>query len=244
MADWKVAGSLDELLSQLNALAPGRSKASDGSIGDAAHATRDSDHNPWVVIAGQAYVTARDFTHDPAGGLDCGRLADHLQHGHDQRVKYVIWNRRIMAGTGGPQPWTWRPYSGANPHTRHLHLSVVADARALVRIPWQLATPPKDDDMTDEQDKMLRAVYAQLTTRLPNRRGEQGTEIINGGADTLLGYAANADGSTFRAAWTLHAIEERLDELADLVRAGGVQHPDPAAFAAEVAADLARRLAG
>ena len=42
---WRVARSLDVLLGQLNALAPERSKASDGSIGDAAHASRSSDHN-------------------------------------------------------------------------------------------------------------------------------------------------------------------------------------------------------
>ena len=38
---WRIAKSLDTLLAQLNALAPHRSKLSDGSIGDAAHATRD-----------------------------------------------------------------------------------------------------------------------------------------------------------------------------------------------------------
>jgi hypothetical protein len=44
---WRVARSLEVLLGQFNAACPGRSKASDGSIGDAAHATRDSDHKPW-----------------------------------------------------------------------------------------------------------------------------------------------------------------------------------------------------
>ena len=55
-AAWIVAPSLDALLAQLNALAPGRSRASDGSIGDAAHAARTSNHNPWLVLNGQAYV--------------------------------------------------------------------------------------------------------------------------------------------------------------------------------------------
>lgn len=138
--DWRVAESLDQLLDQLNALAPGRSKRSDGAIGDAAHASRSSDHNPWLVIGGQHYVSARDYTHDPAGGLNAQLLADSLQRGRDQRVKYVIWNRRIMAGDAGPQPWVWRPYDGSNPHTKHLHLSVVADLRATVRIPWALSS--------------------------------------------------------------------------------------------------------
>ncbi|GAA0897651.1 peptidoglycan-binding domain-containing protein [Pseudonocardia zijingensis] len=135
---WKVADSLDQLRAQLNEHAPDRSTASDGGIGDEDHQNRSSDHNPWWSLAGQHYVTARDFTHDPGGGLDCHELADALRAGRDQRVKYVIWNERIMAGAGGPAPWQWRDYNGPNPHTRHLHLSVVPDARALSRIPWLL----------------------------------------------------------------------------------------------------------
>jgi hypothetical protein len=138
MTAWKVAESLDQLLAQLNTLAPRRSKTADGSIGDARHqAEKSSDHNP-RLIAGANLVTARDFTHDPDGGLDCQHLADALRQGRDPRVKYVIWNRRIMAGAGGPNPWAWRPYSGPSPHTEHVHLSVVADARCRDDAPWKL----------------------------------------------------------------------------------------------------------
>lgn len=137
--NWKVAGSLDQLLAQLNEFAPQRSKASDGSIGDAAHASRESDHNPHFYLAGQRYVTARDFTHDPSlDGLNCHELAAALVRGRDQRVKYIIWDRRICSGGEGRAPWAWRDYTGSNPHTKHLHLSVVADARSLARISWQL----------------------------------------------------------------------------------------------------------
>lgn len=138
MADWKVAGSLEQLRAQLDEHAPRRSRASDGAIGDAAHRSRASDHNPWFHLAGQHYVTARDFTHDPGGGLDCDALAAALVRGRDQRLKYMIWDRRILAGNAGPSPWAWRDYAGSNPHTRHLHLSVVADARSLTRIAWLL----------------------------------------------------------------------------------------------------------
>lgn len=138
MVAWRVAKSLDRLLAQLNAFAPRRSKASDGSIGDATHATRASDHNPHYVLNGQALVTARDFTHDPADGLDCQWLADTLARSRDPRIKYVIWNRRIMSGAGGPSSWAWRPYDGTNAHTKHLHLSVVADARCEDGRDWTL----------------------------------------------------------------------------------------------------------
>src|SRR5690606_135486 len=159
--NWRVADSLDHLLGQLNELAPKRSKVSDGAIGDADHQNRTSDHNPWWQFGGQHYVTARDFTHDPAGGLDCHTLADALVRSRDQRIKYVIWNRHICAGAGGPSPWQWRTYSGANPHTSHLHLSVVPDLRSLTRIDWQLAL----------------SASAVPTSPLLLRRGSRGPEV-------------------------------------------------------------------
>jgi hypothetical protein len=128
---WRVAVSLDVLLAQVNAYAPRRSKASDGSIGDAEHATRDSDHNPWY---GPGIVTARDFTHDPAGGLDCQWLADQLVASRDPRIKYVIWNRRIIEQGG----WQWTGYSGPNPHTAHLHLSVTPNGSCDDPRPWAI----------------------------------------------------------------------------------------------------------
>jgi peptidoglycan hydrolase-like protein with peptidoglycan-binding domain len=132
---WIVAESLERLRQQLNALAPNRSKASDGGIGDAAHASRNSDHDPWY---GPGIVTARDFTNDPAGGLDCFRLRDALIRSKDSRIKYIIFNRQIISGNGGPQPWVARRYEGVNPHTKHLHLSVVADKRCRDGSPWML----------------------------------------------------------------------------------------------------------
>ena len=140
---WRVATSLNVLLEQLNAIAPHRSKISDGSIGDAAHATRDSDHNPWY---GPGIVTARDFTHDIPGGLDCHWLAAALVRAGDGRIKYIIWNRKIWSGG------TWRNYTGVNPHTKHLHLSVVASAAADDPRPWNLeTTQPPEDDMTPDE---------------------------------------------------------------------------------------------
>lgn len=130
---WRVAVSLDVLLNQLNTRAPGRSKVSDGSIGDAAHASRASDHNPNAA----GVVTARDYTHDPAGGLDCHWLADTLVRSGDPRIKYLIWNRRIYTPGIG-----WKPYTGPNPHTKHLHLSVHPGALGDQAQPWGLDATP------------------------------------------------------------------------------------------------------
>lgn len=116
------AYSLDKLLSQINAMAPGRSTASDGWIGDAAHQATPSDHNPNAA----GVVCARDFTHDPAHGADMNEIAEALRRGRDPRIKYVIWNHRMFSSypTSGYAAWEWRPYTGTNPHDHHLHCSV------------------------------------------------------------------------------------------------------------------------
>ena len=125
---WRVARSLEVLRAEINAAAPNRSIVSDGSIGDAAHASRSSDHNPWVKdSAGVGVVRARDFTNDPRGGLDCGALALHLatllgMHPALGSGAYIIWDRRIVSTDRLREGW--RPYTGSNPHTKHLHLSV------------------------------------------------------------------------------------------------------------------------
>lgn len=126
---WRVAKSLLVLRDQVNAMAPNRRKASDGFIGDAAHASRNSDHNPWVLDGGVGVVTAFDVTHDPARGCDADELVEALRAGLDPRIKYIIWNRRIANSSpiGGQPAWAWRPYSGTNPHTAHAHISVKPD---------------------------------------------------------------------------------------------------------------------
>lgn len=121
--------SLNVLLNEVNTKAPTRSKASDGSIGDPAHQSRQSDHNPWIVEAGVGVVTARDFTHDLANGCDANDIAEKIRTSRDPRVKYIIWNRRIANSSpkGTVAAWEWRPYTGPNGHTHHVHISVKAD---------------------------------------------------------------------------------------------------------------------
>lgn len=122
---WRTAESLKTLRDQINAMAPHRSKASDGTIGDAQHASRSSDHNPWVTDGGIGVVTALDITHDPLNGCDAGKVVDAIVANRDKRVKYIIYNRRIISSA--VHPWTWRTYSGTNPHTKHCHISVKSD---------------------------------------------------------------------------------------------------------------------
>ena len=122
---WRVAKSLIRLREQINELAPNRSKASDGTIGDAAHASRSSDHNPWVKDGTIGVVTAMDITNDVAHGCDAQALVNALVESRDPRIKYIIWNRKII--NSRVQPWVWRNYKGVNPHNKHFHVSVIAD---------------------------------------------------------------------------------------------------------------------
>jgi hypothetical protein len=126
ISGWRVAAALDKLLKQINLKAPARSKLSDGAIGDTNHQNRSSDHNPWIIDGRQGVVTARDFTHDAAHGCDCTQLAEAIRASRDPRVKYIIWNRRICTPLpkDGMPGWAWRPYTGKNGHTHHMHLSV------------------------------------------------------------------------------------------------------------------------
>lgn len=116
---WRLALSLKTLRAQVDAKWPGRSKASDGSIADAAHSARKSDHNPDA----SGRVNAIDITHDPANGLDAGALAEILRNSGDPRLKYIISNARIASADKG---WAWRPYTGLNAHRHHVHVSVVS----------------------------------------------------------------------------------------------------------------------
>jgi len=122
---WRVAKSLIRLREQIDIKAPKRSKASDGTIGDAAHAASTSDHNPWVKDGPIGVVTAIDITHDPEDGCDAQQIVNALVASKDLRIKYIIWNRQIISSI--VKPWVWRPYSGKNPHSHHFHLSIQPD---------------------------------------------------------------------------------------------------------------------
>jgi hypothetical protein len=117
----RLARSLAILRDQVNALAPKRSKVSDGWIGDIAHAKKISDHNPNE----RGIVTAFDITHDPTRGCDALDIAEALRISRDHRIKYVIFASRIFSST--IDAWRWRPYTGTNPHIRHVHISVYDD---------------------------------------------------------------------------------------------------------------------
>lgn len=138
---WRVMNSLLVLRDQVNLLAPNRSKGADGTICDVNHPTT-SDHCPHAVKdVGPDMVTALDLTHDPLGGFDSYEFAETLRQHRDSRIKYVISNRRMFSSyaTATFPAWTWRPYTAtSDPHTNHVHISVLDAAISDTKTPWNL----------------------------------------------------------------------------------------------------------
>jgi hypothetical protein len=120
---WHVAPSLLKLRDEYNRLFPHRDHTSDGFLGDAAHSSRVSDHNPDYNVAPPRYgvVRAGDFDVDDGDAARDGRLMLLKAAIGDQRTWYVISNGIIYSRTYG---WTARQYNGPNPHRKHVHVSI------------------------------------------------------------------------------------------------------------------------
>lgn len=129
---WTLAGSLVTLRNEFDRAHPNRPKASDGTIGDPAHAARTSDHNPDANGVVRAWdCTALDETKPHP-------LAEWIAANRPPRVKYVISRGRIMksyTSSSGPA-WTWLPYTGINGHFHHCHVSVTAAPWGDDPAPW------------------------------------------------------------------------------------------------------------
>lgn len=177
----RLANSLVRLRDQVNAAFPNRSKASDGWIGDAAHAASASDHNPNAA----GVVCALDITHSPQTGFDVHALADRIRVNRHSNLKYIISNRRICGDWTG---WAWWPYNGSNPHSSHAHFSVGRGSDGRSTPPyddtsdWNIGgavTPPKGGKSLDE---VAREVLA----------GKWGNGQDRFNALAAAGYDANA----------------------------------------------------
>ena len=134
------------VLRQATAISPNRAKASDGLLPSAAHLTQspNSDHNTGFAV---------DLTHDPAHGIHCGNIYEKLKE--DKRVKYLIFKGRIWSLAKGD-----KPYTGSNPHNKHLHISI-KDTSGNDTSPWfpWLGKP-----------KTINKVKARIPKPLPKKK--------------------------------------------------------------------------
>jgi peptidoglycan hydrolase-like protein with peptidoglycan-binding domain len=95
-----------------------------------------------------------------------------LWAGKDYRVAYIIWNERIS--NPDIENGAWRPYTGSNPHTMHLHLSVKKEG---CEDPQEWTAVP------------VTPVFKQAGPMPKIRRGEQGiaVEVLQ----SMLGIAVD-----------------------------------------------------
>jgi hypothetical protein len=128
---WKLVAGGEVLRDQINKRWPNRDKASDGSKGDSAHATRISDHNP----DGKGLVHALDVDEDLRGSKnDNVWLSDQLiayaraKKPGSSRLKNIVYENRVASGTYASNFWTWR--NGNYGHDIHMHVSFSTQGEA------------------------------------------------------------------------------------------------------------------
>lgn len=152
MASWTLIPCLEQLFAEFNEIAPGRDKASDGRVGDAAHAISSSDHNPdetGSVPIHDADKINEVHAIDVDSGLNTSDLTmekvvqfllARCRSGAERRLRYVIYKRRIWSASSD---WVQKSYTGASPHTEHAHFSAsYASAREASRASWHLEEIP------------------------------------------------------------------------------------------------------
>lgn len=169
---WRLAHSLEQLRSEANAVYPNRDKASDGAIGDASHAASASDHNPNAagVVCAYDLDTDLDGT-DDSNDPQMDALVEHFRTDPHPDLKYVIYRGRMFSRYPRTPygPFEWRPYSGADPHVNHAHISVGVGTDGKSVQPyddttaWGVAPPaPQEPDLTPEEHTQLDNVRTDV----------------------------------------------------------------------------------
>lgn len=224
MAAWVLVPCLVRLRSELNAIAPGRDKSSDGSVGDAAHQGSQSDHNPDetgnVPIRDADRVNevhAIDVDDDlRVPGLTMYMIVNFLvarcRSGAEKRLRYIIYDRVIWSASNG---WAPMAYTGDNLHTEHAHFSAsYTTAHEASTASWHLEEVVPVSASTPEENAAAAAVR--------DVDPSAGTQTWGGAAWTTLlrtGFLANQWAPAVSA--EIDALQVRVDDVNDDLDAVG-----------------------
>ncbi len=122
---------LQNLRRQVDEFAPNRDRTSDGGIGDAAHRTRKSGHNP-DDTPGSKPTWDGDNDNLPewrawdcdanlnVPGVSARTLVNHIRRlpRVGEVIRFMISDGKIYEASNGFEP---EDYNGDNPHTGHIH---------------------------------------------------------------------------------------------------------------------------
>lgn len=234
MAGWILVPCLAKLRDEFNTIAPSRDKASDGTIGDAAHQREVSDHNDDEV--GSVPIHDADRVHEVhawdadndlrESDLSMEKVVQFVlgrcRSDAEKRLRYIIWNRRIWEASN---KWKQRPYTGPSPHTEHGHFSASYEsALEASTASWHLEDIPVALTEADrrwflaaiqaERDEVAAEAAKRVWATPLQRPGEAAGKTTVAGAyqsynDVVSKNAADAAGEHVVA-----ILEPKLDAIA------------------------------
>jgi hypothetical protein len=197
VSSWKVSPILVPLIAEVKAEHPGIVV---GTIGDAAHQATKSDHDPdeWNFVCAADPMIGKAFT-----ASEAEYLFQRLLALRDARIAYVIYNRRIFSRT--VRPWKVRPYEGSDPHTGHVHVSVIHGSNPHPTTGWNVYPKPAQEEPVDWTNDTVqainffyseayRAAMGKATTPYPTSGTPSAQAVRDRQARNAYAFTSHADG--------------------------------------------------
>lgn len=196
---WVNIPASESLLAEYNEAFPDRDKSSDGSIGDAAHKAKSSDHNaddtagsstPYTDSDSVAEVHARDVDSTlRKTGWTQRRCVDIIvsrhRSGADNRLQNVICDGWIWSRSTST-PWSKEPYTAtSDDHTGHAHFSFrygsgsgTSNPENITK-PWGILAAIEEEEMPSPEE-YAAAVWGKPNDGVGTTTGSQLSRAVRG----------------------------------------------------------------